>query len=89
MSLEAIGVDFGTTNSSIARANGAGDVELAHFSFKGELTYSYRFLLYLVQVKERGVNTIKSWTGPEGIEHYLSADKKGRVIQSLESFLGS
>lgn len=89
MSLETIGVDFGTTNSSIARANVAGDVELAHFSFKGELTYSYRSLLYLEQVKERGVNTIKSWTGPQAIEHYLSADKNGRVIQSLKSFLGS
>ena len=35
------------------------------------------------------VNTLKSWTGPEGIEHYLSADVKGRLIQSLKSFLSS
>lgn len=32
---------------------------------------------------------IKSWTGPEGIEHYLEADHKGRLIQSMKSFLGS
>jgi hypothetical protein len=25
------------------------------------------------------VNTLKSWTGPEGIEQYLSADVKGRT----------
>jgi hypothetical chaperone protein len=40
-------------------------------------------------VKEGGVNTLKSWTGPSGIEHYLSADVKGRLIQSLKTFLSS
>ena len=35
------------------------------------------------------MNTLKSWTGPEAIEQYLSADVKGRLIQSLKSFLSS
>lgn len=52
-------------------------------------TDSYRSLLYLEQIKERGIRTLKSWTGPEGIEHYLAADTKGRLIQSLKSFLTS
>jgi hypothetical chaperone protein len=85
----AIGIDFGTTNSSISCANNSGEVRLAKFPYLGELTDSYRSLLYLQQVKEGGVNTLKSWTGPEGIEHYLSADAKGRLIQSLKSFLTS
>jgi hypothetical chaperone protein len=85
----AIGIDFGTTNSSIACANNSDEVRLAKFPYLGELTDSYRSLLYLQQVKEGGVNTLKSWTGPEGIEHYLSADAKGRLIQSLKSFLTS
>src|SRR5712692_4336174 len=89
MTRAAIGIDFGTTNSSIARANGAGDVELAHFPSMGEMTAAYRSLLYLEQIKESGVSTLKSWTGPEGIEHYLAADRKGRLIQSLKSFLSS
>ncbi len=83
----AIGIDFGTTNSSIARVNDKGEVDLAQFPYMGEMTASYRSLLYLEQMKERGVNTTKSWSGPEGIEHYLSADHKGRLIQSLKSFL--
>jgi hypothetical chaperone protein len=87
MTKAAIGIDFGTTNSSIARVNDKGEVDLAHFPHMGELTASYRSLLYLEQMKERGVNTLKSWSGPEGIEHYLSADHKGRLIQSLKSFL--
>lgn len=52
-------------------------------------TDSYRSLLYLEQLKERGARTLKSWTGPEGIEHYLAADTKGRLIQSLKTFLTS
>ncbi len=87
MTKAAIGIDFGTTNSSIARVNDQGEVDLAHFPYMGEMTESYRSLLYLEQMKERGVNMLKSWSGPEGIEHYLSADHKGRLIQSLKSFL--
>jgi hypothetical chaperone protein len=36
-------------------------------------------------VKER----IKSWSGPEAIEEYLAAETKGRLVQSLKSFLTS
>jgi hypothetical chaperone protein len=85
----AIGIDFGTTNSSIACADGLSDIKLAKFPYLGGLTDAYRSLLYLQQVKEGGVNTLKSWTGPEGIDQYLAADVKGRLIQSLKSFLSS
>jgi hypothetical chaperone protein len=84
-----IGIDFGTTNSSIACANGSGEVQLAKFPYLGSLTDAYRSLLYLQRQKEGGVNILKSWTGPEAIEEYLSADVKGRLIQSLKSFLSS
>jgi hypothetical chaperone protein len=84
-----IGIDFGTTNSSIAYADRSGEVQLAKFPYLGSLTDAYRSLLYLERVKERGVNTLKSWTGPAAIEQYLSADVKGRLIQSLKSFLSS
>jgi hypothetical chaperone protein len=85
----AIGIDFGTTNSSIAYASSSGDVELAKFSQMGGLTEAYRSLLYLEQDRERGTKVTRSWTGPEGIERYLAAETKGRLIQSLKSFLSS
>jgi hypothetical chaperone protein len=85
----AIGIDFGTTNSSIAFAERSDAVQLAKFPSLGGLTDAYRSLLYLQQVRDGGVNTLKSWTGPDGIEHYLSTDVKGRLIQSLKSFLSS
>src|ERR1700722_8174875 len=89
MLTDAIGIDFGTTNSSIARANSSGQIELAHFPMMGRITDSYRSLLYLEHHKETGINLLKSWTGPEAIEHYLAAERKGRLIQSLKSFLSS
>jgi hypothetical chaperone protein len=89
MATGAIGIDFGTTNSSIAHASSSGNVELAHFSQMGGMTDAYRSLLYLEQERERGVKVTKSWTGLEGIERYLAAETKGRLIQSLKSFLSS
>ena len=62
-----IGIDFGTTNSSIACADRSGEVRLAKFPYMAGLTDAYRSLLYLDRVKERGVNALKSWTGPEAI----------------------
>jgi hypothetical chaperone protein len=89
MATSAIGIDFGTTNSSIAHASPSGDVELAQFPQMGGITDAYRSLLYLEQERERGTKVTKSWTGPEGIERYLAAETKGRLIQSLKSFLSS
>jgi hypothetical chaperone protein len=84
-----IGIDFGTTNSSIACADCSDEVQLATFPYLGGLTDAYRSLLYLQREKEGGANILKSWTGPEAIEQYLAADVKGRLIQSLKSFLSS
>ena len=82
----SVGIDFGTTNSSVARVCGSGQVEMAVFS-AGD---AYRSLLYLEQMVEGVRKTVKSWTGPEGIERYLEADEaRGRLIQSLKSFLTS
>jgi hypothetical chaperone protein len=85
----AIGIDFGTTNSSVALATGGSGVELVRFPFSGGATEAYRSLLYLEHHKERGRATIRSWTGPTAIEHYLAADTKGRLVQSLKSYLTS
>lgn len=84
-----IGVDFGTTNSSVARRIGPVAVELARFPIGNALTESFRSLLYLERLREAGRATIKSWSGPAGIERYLEAEEKGRLIQSLKSFLSS
>lgn len=85
----AIGLDFGTTNSSIALVRPDGALTLARFPFSGVSTESYRSLLYLERAREKNRAVIKSYSGPEGITRYLDADEKGRLIQSLKSFLSS
>jgi hypothetical chaperone protein len=84
----AVGIDFGTTNSSIARSVRSG-VELVGFPFLDDETESYRSLLYLEKIRDQGKNKLVSWTGPAGIEHYLARESAGRLIQSLKSFLTS
>src|SRR5271154_4039979 len=85
----ALGIDFGTTNSSIALARADGGVELVSFPTATVATESFRSVLYLEQRKQAGRTQIKGFTGPAAIEHYLEAEHKGRLIQSLKSYLTS
>ena len=82
-----VGLDFGTTNTSIAVASSTGQVQLARFRLGDALTESFRSLLYLERMHTARRLVIESWSGPAGIERYLEADEKGRLIQSLKSFL--
>src|ERR1700683_2108732 len=85
-----IGIDFGTTNSSVARANGDAAVQLVSFQFRGAETSASRSVLYLEQFKSpSGIKRAHSFTGPTAIHRYLEADEKGRLIQSLKSHLAS
>lgn len=84
-----VGIDFGTTNSAIAKMDAQGHLQLLQFPAAGGLTDAYRSLLYLEQTKTKSRSHLHSWSGPEGIERYLAAEPKGRLIQSLKSWLSS
>ncbi len=83
-----IGIDFGTTNSSVAII-ADGRLEMLSFPSMHGLVESYRSVLYLEQAKHAGRTQLKSFTGPQAIEHYLQAETPGRLIQSLKSYLPS
>ena len=88
--MPAVGIDFGTTNSSVALVTEDARVELVRFHAREGETFSSRSVLYLEKVREAsGVRRVHSWTGPAAIEHYLDAEEKGRLIQSLKSHLPS
>ena len=84
------GIDFGTTNSSVALGDRDAKVELASFTFAGTETLSSRSVLYFEQLKAPGgMKRTHGLSGAEAIERYLEADEKGRLIQSLKSHLTS
>jgi hypothetical chaperone protein len=86
--MDSFGIDFGTTNSSVALATPGGQVRLASYSTSGAETPSFRSLLYFEQIESPGKpKRTHSLTGPAAIERYLEADEKGRLIQSLKSHL--
>jgi hypothetical chaperone protein len=80
--IKGIGIDFGTTNSSIAVVRDDGTTQTVQFRTETGTTETYRSVLYF-EPKTPGVS------GPKAIERYLAMDEKGRLIQSLKSFLAS
>jgi hypothetical chaperone protein len=68
-----IGLDFGTTNSSIAIARPDRSSEAVLFASGEGKTETYRSVLYFEPKSP-------ATTGPLAIERYLAADEKGRLI---------
>jgi hypothetical chaperone protein len=86
----AVGFDFGTTNSSVALVTPGEGVRLASFPSFGTEVPSFRSVIYLEQYRTAtGPRRTHAFTGPVAIEHYLQAEEKGRLIQSLKSHLSS
>ena len=86
----ALGFDFGTTNSSLALLTPESGLQLASFPSLAGPLQSFRSVLYLEQARTgNGPRKTHALTGPAAIEHYLQADEKGRLIQSLKSHLSS
>ena len=79
----AVGIDFGTTNSAIARTDGAG-VRLGRYG--ADLLSVFRTLLFF-QEPDPGTPPIPT-AGPYAIDAYLE-DNEGRLIQSIKSYLTS
>jgi hypothetical chaperone protein len=73
-----VGIDFGTTNSAVAIADGAGAVQLAPLA---DASY-WRTVLYF----EPGG---KISAGAPAIARYLETEGEGRLIQSIKSHLAS
>lgn len=81
-----VGLDFGTTNSSLACWR-PPELALTRFHTAAGDTESFRSLLYFE--KPASGARLRAYAGPAAIEHYLEAETKGRLIQSLKSFLTS
>ena len=84
----AVGLDFGTTNSALARAAGSGPPELARFAAPGGATPTFRSVLFFE--REEGEPEVRVRAGPWALAAYLAREGgEGRLVQSLKSFLAS
>jgi hypothetical chaperone protein len=87
--IRAVGLDFGTTNSALAVVQADGAVQLATFQDNGQVATSFRSVLYFVHPEEDEYRDRRVIAGPQAIRRYLSAEPKGRFMQSIKSFLAS
>lgn len=79
--MERFGLDFGTTNSSLAWARSDGTVELCHVDPPAIDPNVLRSLLYF-SIERRGFVV-----GHDAITEYLAEDMQGRMMQSIKTFL--
>jgi hypothetical chaperone protein len=83
------GLDFGTTNSALAVAARDGSVSLARFPDGAGTTTTFKSILYFPDKKQEPRTALQPVAGPNAIRGYLEADTKGRLIQSIKSYLAS
>jgi hypothetical chaperone protein len=84
----AFGLDFGTTNSAIARVGPSGIPELATYLGPDGEVPTFRSLLYFDREDE--LAPVEIHAGPGALIHYLEREEHGgRLVQSLKSFLAT
>lgn len=87
-----VGLDFGTTNSSLAIVDDDGAVAVTSFQLDADsVTESFRSVVYFDQPRKQGLSVTRSpaLAGPAASARYLRAEPKGRLVQSLKSFAAS
>jgi hypothetical chaperone protein len=84
--MRSVGLDFGTTNSAIGVAEG-GTVRLARFEHARGFSDTFRSILYFHPDARDKYGKYEAVGGPHAIDRYLEAEGKGRLIQSLKSYL--
>jgi hypothetical chaperone protein len=87
MTVAAVGLDFGTANSALAIARPDGSTELGEFSDGIGRTSTFKSIIYFGP-RTKGLREAPV-AGPEAVRSYLEADTRGRLIQSVKSFLPS
>ena len=81
---QALGLDFGTTNTVVALADGLGGAELVEFAGEHATGAVFRSALCFWE-EERGWNGIAHDAGPWAIAEYLQSPLDSRFVQSFKS----
>jgi hypothetical chaperone protein len=92
MTARAVGIDFGTTNSAVAVADGSGAPRLAAFPVgdgRDGTTLAFRSILHFEPSEDGRRRTPRVRAGPDALARYLATAGDGRLVQSIKSFLAS
>lgn len=80
----AVGIDFGTTNSVIARTSGNGKAELVEFDAPGGTSSVFRSALCFWQ-EDTAPGGLAHEAGPWAIAEFLDFPQGSRLLQSFKS----
>ncbi|HEV2596960.1 Hsp70 family protein [Sphingopyxis sp.] len=84
----ALGLDFGTTNTVVALADGSGDTQLVEFAGDAATGAVFRSALCFWE-EERAWQGVAHEAGPWAIEEYLQSPLDSRFVQSFKSVAAS
>ena len=84
----ALGLDFGTTNTVVALADGSGDTELVEFVGDAATGGVFRSALCFWE-EERAWQGVAHEAGPWAIDEYLQSPLDSRFVQSFKSVAAS
>jgi hypothetical chaperone protein len=85
--MSALGLDFGTTNSALARAEDSGAVDLATFPHGDLAKDTFRSILHFHPDRRDRRGRPVPIGGHRAIDAYLAAEGAGRLMQSMKSYL--
>jgi hypothetical chaperone protein len=85
----AVGLDFGTTNSAIGVTLADGSVSLASFKNGNADSRTIKSVIYFSHRDKKHRDSTAPIIGEPAIEQYLEAEIKGRLLQSVKSYLPS
>jgi hypothetical chaperone protein len=82
-----IGIDFGTTNSVLARLEADGSISTATYPIGQTLLHVFRTVLCFWSEETRGRRSLRHAAGPYAVESYLDDPLDSRLIMSMKTYL--
>jgi hypothetical chaperone protein len=82
-----LGIDFGTTNSVVARLEPDGSIRTTTYPVGQASMDVFRTVLCFWNEKDGGRNRLHHAAGPYAVEHYLEDPQDSRLIMSMKTYL--